>query len=97
MSLSWELQDNKRVCISGELTRSTVPQFWQERSQWLQEESLTIDLAGLEHVDTAGVALLIEIKRCLNGSQDALKLENANQQLRDIAAVSGVGSLLSLS
>lgn len=97
MSLSWELKDNKRVCISGELTRNTVPQFWQERAQWLQQQSLTVDLAGLKHVDSAGVALLIEIKRSLNSTKGSLKLENANQQLRDIAAVSGVGSLLSLS
>lgn len=98
MSLSWERTDGGVVNLSGQLTRGTVPKFWQERRQWLKtDQSLQLNLGAVEKVDSAGVALLVQAQRELQAYNQQLTVSEPTQQLQDIVAVSGVGELLSLS
>ncbi|PTC01364.1 hypothetical protein C9975_02440 [Thalassospira xiamenensis] len=98
MSARWQQASDGRVAFEGALTRETVPELWQQHDQWLQaEETLIIDLGAVEHVDSAGVALLIEAKVSLEKQQKQVQFENVSKQCRDIASVSGVAALLSLS
>jgi len=96
MSLQWQRNDEGRIALQGDLTRQTVPEFWQQRRQWLVAgRPLELEMQAVEHVDSAGVALLIEVKRALKDA--SLTLQNPSKQLVDIAHVSGVHELLSLS
>lgn len=98
MSIRWEKKGQDQVFFNGELTRATVPELWQQRSEWLlAEDKLTVDLGEVNHVDSAGVALLIEAKVSLAQQKKQIQFENVSKQCRDIASVSGVAELLSLS
>ncbi|MBR9906855.1 STAS domain-containing protein [Pseudidiomarina donghaiensis] len=95
-----ELQcsDGGRVVLSGQLTRNTVPAIWANRRNWLagEQEALTVDLEGVEKVDSAGVAMLLQVKRALRNTQRDLLIVNANQQFKAMLKVSGVDALLTL-
>lgn len=99
--VSWQVTANEDapcLTVRGELTRATVMQVWRARAQWLRSNtSLQIDLAEVVKVDSAGIAFLLETLTFLNQHQQELRLSNVGQQVRDIAAVSGVTDLLSLS
>jgi anti-anti-sigma factor len=86
------------VRVSGDLNRNSVPEAWSQRDSWLPADSdVVLDLAGVEHVDSAGLALLIRLKSELDAANQSLSLRNVNKQLQQFAAVSGVTDLLSLS
>lgn len=86
------------IMVSGALNREGVPAAWRQRQQWIgTDELLTLDLKGVESVDSAGLAMLIQLKAELLAAGRDLALQNTNEQLRAFAAVSGVTDLLSLS
>ena len=99
MSLSYS-QQGERLVLQGELSRNTIPAMWQKRQQWLQaglnNATLNIDLAGVERVDSAGVAMLLRLKGELQQQQCELCIVAANPQLRAIAEVSGASEILQL-
>lgn len=99
MSLDYS-QQGDRLVLQGELSRSTIPAMWQQRQQWLQtaisDAKLNIDLAGVERVDSAGVAMLLRLKGELQQRQCELAIVAANPQLRAIAEVSGATEILQL-
>ncbi|WP_404401395.1 STAS domain-containing protein [Idiomarina seosinensis] len=95
-SINFNLDEQGELHLQGELTRVTVPTIW---SRWqrevLSKKVKQVQVSDVSSFDTAGVALLLEIiksqdEKCLNCVGD-------NEQLKQIAAVSGVESLLSLS
>jgi len=86
------------VHVVGALNRDSVPKAWQERHSWADGTGLlNMDLSQLHAVDSAGLAMLIQLKAGLQKSQRELSLQNVNKQLVAFAAVSGVTELLSLS
>lgn len=86
------------VQVSGDLNRNSVPQAWSTRGDWVPANSdVVLDLAGVNHVDSAGLALLIRLKSEIEAADKSLSLRNVNKQLQQFAAVSGVTELLSLS
>ena len=84
------------LTISGSLTRHTIPSIWTTWRQAISGDKGTkIDLSDVSNVDTAGVALLLDLVK-EQGLSD-ISCVGANQQLQQIAAVSGVEGVLSLS
>lgn len=96
---TWSPQaDAAVIALSGPLDRNSVPALWQERAKWLAGEGdLTLHLADVEKVDSAGVALLIQAQKILKQQRRTLKLQHANRQLRAIVEVSGVADLLNFN
>ena len=91
-------QNGNVVTAHGPLTRDTAGDAWRARSSWLGDSGdVVVDLAAVEQVDSAGLALLIQIKAELSHAQRGFSLHNSNEQLQQFAAVSGVTELLSLS
>lgn len=95
--INWQTSDDALV-LSGVLNRDTVPRLWDARPDWLAANgALVIDLSGLEHVDSAGVAMLLQAKRELLRKDRQLELKSPSDQLRAIADVSGATKLLDFS
>jgi phospholipid transport system transporter-binding protein len=85
------------IAFKGSLTRNSVPALWKTRKQWLGDELVSVDVSQVEVIDTAGVAFLLEIMKATQSTKTPLKCIGASDQLKQIASVSGVESLLSLS
>ncbi|MCQ4103202.1 lipid asymmetry maintenance protein MlaB [Erwinia persicina] len=59
--LRWEVESDI-LRLSGELERETLLSLWQQRDavmQWVE----TIDVSGLERVDSGGLALLVHLRQ----------------------------------
>lgn len=91
-------QQVDRLIFSGELTRATIPELWAQRRQWLSgQQQLTLDLAAVQRIDSAGIAMLLRLKGLLQQQQGDLYISKANTQLLQMATVSGVAELLALA
>lgn len=92
--LNWHC-DNGTLSFTGEMTRATVASAWHQRNQWRAEgDSLVVNLADVEHVDSAGVAMLLQLKKYLLQHQCELVITQPSQQFKAIVDVSGAATLL---
>ena len=95
--LQFNAQDGE-VVVVGDLDRNTVPQAWADRTQWLPTgKDIVLNLEGVAHVDSAGLAMIIRLRSELEARQQSLALRNLNTQLQQFARLSGVEGLVSLS
>ena len=73
------------VQLTGELDAETVPRRLRESENWfVHGEETVIDLSGVERVDSAGVALLLEWVRDAHANHASLSFINAPAQMRAI-------------
>ncbi len=81
--------------VTGTLTFSTVPEFYQKSKESLTFDDATyIDLRGVKHADSAGLALLIQWMRDAHMKQQTVHFSNIPLQLLAIAKVCSVEVLL---
>ncbi|RTE86343.1 MULTISPECIES: lipid asymmetry maintenance protein MlaB [Gammaproteobacteria] len=86
------------VKFQGTLNRNTVPKVWRERKTWMTtDKTFTADLENIDSVDSAGLAMLIQLKSELEQNKQELTLQGANEQLKAFAEMSGVTELLGLN
>jgi phospholipid transport system transporter-binding protein len=83
-----------RYAISGELTFSTVPDVRRNALDEVSDNPVQVDLAGITRVDSAGIALLIELIRTVRKRGGDITLTHAPPQLMAIARVSGLDTVL---
>lgn len=84
-----------RYALSGELSFATVPGLWRAGGGVFdQGEAVRLDLGGITRVDSAGIALLIELTRTVRRRGGELVLEHAPPQLMAIAELSGLEDVL---
>lgn len=68
---------------------------WYDRLDELGADG-RIDLALVQQVDSAGVALLLELARRARRQGATLQLSNPPQQLRDLLSFLGIDTLLGI-
>ncbi|HAS8349933.1 lipid asymmetry maintenance protein MlaB [Morganella morganii] len=59
-ALTWEKQ-GETLSLNGELDRDTLLSFWNARQQQMSAVQ-TVDVSGLSHVDSAGLAMLVRLR-----------------------------------
>ena len=85
-----------RLIITGELGFESVPGIYTNSLKYFQNNpSLEIDLAGVTHTDSAGVALLIEWLRQARQQNRKITFRNIPSQLLAIAQLCGVAEMFS--
>ena len=81
--------------LSGELDFETVPALLQHRGVQMEAgKNLTIDLAEVTRVDSAGLALMIEWLRESERKNLDMTFTNVPEQLLSIARVCGLDEIL---
>lgn len=87
--------------LTGDLTVKTVMQAWPERLDTLARAASgsaapVLNLEGVAHVDTAGLAWLVQlVSQCLDKKID-VRLHNLPESLQKLAKISDVERLLPL-
>lgn len=88
--------DNLRV--EGELDASNVPARLRQSANWFERgQETVIDLGGVTHSDSAGVALLLEWIRDAQAAEATLRFVNAPSQMRAIIDFCGLNDVISVS
>jgi len=80
--------------LEGELCFATVP-GWLKQAERLVAAG-TLDLSAVSRVDSAGLALLLELDRASRARGAPLKIRGAGEQVRRLAAFFGLEPILRL-
>jgi phospholipid transport system transporter-binding protein len=94
----FELQEGERSRVNGVLHFTTVTSLLREGSEAIANgRAAVIDLAGVKDSDSSGLALLIEWLSIARASAHSLRYENIPVQLHQLAHLSEVEELLTVS
>lgn len=98
-----EVHNEQQGCfvLAGELNRHTVVKGWPERNKDFQQvaknnQPIKIDLSGVSHIDTAGLAWLVDMIAEQKKQGLSISLLNCTDSLLKLAKISDVHSLLPL-
>ncbi|MCP3672896.1 MAG: STAS domain-containing protein [Gammaproteobacteria bacterium] len=80
--------------LSGILDQKTVSKVWPQRAQLKSDKKLVIDLAGVTHSDSAGLAFLTCIQSDAIKSQQSLSFINIPHQLQQLIELSRLEDVL---
>ena len=84
-----------RFSLTGILDQKTVPKLWQKRNKLIAEDdNLILDLAGITHSDSAGLAFLTCLQSEVMESQQQLTFINIPNQLQQLIKLSRLEDVL---
>jgi len=85
--------------LSGSLSFATVPQIYTQGGMIFDHNSptLTLDLQGVAHTDSAGLALMMEWMRNAQQQGKQIRFKNIPAQMLSIARLSGLDTILPLT
>ena len=84
------------VAVSGRLDTTTAPQLDAELKESLPGMTdVTIDLADLEYISSAGLRVLLATQKAMN-KQGTLKVCNVNEIVMEIFEVTGFSEILTI-
>jgi anti-sigma B factor antagonist len=84
--------DGTTVSVTGEMDLATAPSFQRQALSLfsLPVESVTLDLAGLEFIDSSGLRALIAIRDAAEAHRVHLALRSVPEQARLVLAVTNL-------
>lgn len=90
-----EKVDEGKFRLSGELTFETVQGLYSQRDTVFAGcKQVLISLDGVSHVDSAGLALMLELLRTARRHQGQLTFEHHPKQMISLIELSGLNELL---
>ena len=88
-------EKNLTVALIGRLDAVTAIELDKDLSKEISGvEDLTIDLKELDYIASAGLRILLKLKKRLDSSQGSMKVINLNNEVRDVMDMTGFSSLL---
>lgn len=82
--------------VEGELTFAAVPEVQERSPEWFSEPPGTLDLAGVERIDSAGIALVIEWARRARLAGADMRLVNVPAGMTALSKTTGLDRLLKI-
>ncbi|WP_340609628.1 lipid asymmetry maintenance protein MlaB [Xenorhabdus bharatensis] len=89
--LSWK-QAGNTLFLKGTLDRDSLLPLWQQKDSLLAHIE-NIDVSGLEHVDSTGMALFVRIKGDWQQSGKVVTFSGIGERLNTLIALYGLQSL----
>jgi len=80
--LRWQVEDD-RLTLAGELERETLLPLWQQRAEVMGRVEI-IDVAGLQRVDSGGLALLVHLWQIVLARGKAPRFTGITDKLRSL-------------
>jgi phospholipid transport system transporter-binding protein len=88
-------QADGQFALTGILNKETVTSLWTKRNQLTPlDQSILIDLAGITKSDSAGLALLICLKKEALKEKKEIIFTNIPEQLQQLIALSHLEDIL---
>ena len=84
------------VALEGRLDTVTAPEFERELNKSMEGvKTLTVDLACLEYISSAGLRALLSAHKRMLG-KDGMVVKNANEIVREVFEVTGFNDVLTI-
>lgn len=90
--LAWE-QTETTLFLSGTLDRDSLLSFWNQRQPLLNSIE-KIDVSGLVHVDSTGLAMLVRLKGEIIEKSQSVNIIGVSDNLNTLIELYGVKALL---
>lgn len=88
--------DELNVSLEGRLDTTTSPELEEALKDSLEGvKALTMDLAGLEYISSAGLRILLATQKTMN-RQGTMKLTNVCDMVMDVFEVTGFREILTI-
>lgn len=88
-------QDARSYHVQGAMTFGSVTNLWHQSEGMFSDEGiLQIDLAGVTHTDSGGLALLIEWLREASRRGTRIEFLNLPDQMRALASAANLWEIL---
>ncbi|MDY6909261.1 MAG: STAS domain-containing protein [Thermodesulfobacteriota bacterium] len=100
MSMKWVKERGPVVVFEGRLDKETVPEARRRVLKALKRNpagSLDVDLSRLERMDTAGVALLVELHRNALRKGGRVRLRGLNEGARRMIQLARLDQVLEVA
>jgi phospholipid/cholesterol/gamma-HCH transport system permease protein len=99
-SVDYQVLDNNqlRLVIAGRLDAEATSRLWTQVIKKISEAKpkiLTMDAAGIEYFDSAGIGLLIELKRRQQEQEGSIRIEGLKPEFSQLMALFDPGPLTS--
>lgn len=95
---SFEMLPNETLKLTGEIDFAVTPQVRQKLLDHVKqsEGTVNIDLSELSYLDSAGLALFIELRRVLQDQDREVKILSIHPQVKKLFTLTQVGPLFGL-
>ena len=84
------------LSLEGDVTILVADQLLAAAREAAEHGDVTVDLEGVEHIDTAGLQVLLALRRTLHGSSRTLTLANVPERVQRFLAISALLAPLGL-
>ncbi|EPL9569118.1 lipid asymmetry maintenance protein MlaB [Providencia rettgeri] len=91
-ALAWE-KTQSTLHLTGSLDRDSLMSFWDKKSPLL-EQIEKIDVSGLTHVDSTGLAMLVRLKGEFQAKKLPLNIIGASDNLNTLIELYGVKTII---
>ncbi|SLM61496.1 MULTISPECIES: lipid asymmetry maintenance protein MlaB [Dickeya] len=91
-ALRWR-QQNNTLSLEGTLDRHTLLPLWQQRTALLKD-CHSLDVSGVEHVDSAGLALLVHVYHQQTQQGATLAITGVSDRLRTLVQLYNLGEII---
>jgi len=89
-------QDSEAWTVEGELTFVSVPAIQRHSPDYFKNPPATLDLGGVERIDSAGIALIVEWARRAKNAGGAMRLVNVPPDMMALSKTTGLTRLLNI-
>lgn len=97
MEVRIEHGESMCVFVSGRLDTVTSVEFDKAlKAEEIKENLVVIDFSNVEYISSAGLRVLLALKRELDAESKALEIHNINAVVREIFSVTGFINALTI-
>jgi len=97
MEVKIEHGESMVVFVSGRLDTVTSVEFDKAiKAEEIKENLVIIDFSNVEYISSAGLRVLLALKRELDGKSKTLEIHNINAVVREIFSVTGFINALTI-
>ncbi|TXG78242.1 MAG: STAS domain-containing protein [Rhodocyclaceae bacterium] len=89
-------ESGDRLAVTGNLTIPQAARLLEDGTRHVSARDVLFDLAAVEQVDSAGVAVILGWMRAAQAAGRTISVANAPASLRSIAQLYGVDDILPL-
>ncbi|MCW2479448.1 lipid asymmetry maintenance protein MlaB [Candidatus Symbiopectobacterium sp. NZEC135] len=91
-ALRWTSQDTT-LGLSGDLDRDSLLPLWQQRETLLKGKQ-ALDIAALERVDSAGLALLVHLYQQQSRLTPSFVISGASERVKTLIALYNLNDII---
>ena len=85
------------IAVSGRLDTNTAPTFETELKSSLDGVTdLTLDFSGLDYISSAGLRVLLSVKKLMNAENGDMRVTGCNEIVKEIFEVTGFTDILTI-